>query len=290
LSLPADCDQPQTFASPQDFVRVSPDAGLDDQDQTVCNKSKCTWPRLLLGICSGGERGSRDMKFLMIDDHALIRDALRGVLTELIDDATISEASNYRQAARLLEQNPNFSMILLDLHLPDRSGLTVLAELRQRYPAISIVVLSAFNDYDNVVKALNLGALAFIPKSAERAVMLGALRFVLAGGTYIPPDILNRGSSVAMNAPPIPAVPGAKGQPVSPADLGLTERQVEVLAHMIRGLSNKAICRKFDLAERTVKNHVTAILRALKATNRTEAAFKVKELGWVLPRCEDHGS
>jgi DNA-binding NarL/FixJ family response regulator len=223
------------------------------------------------------------MNFLVIDDHALIREALRGVLSELNEDCRVSEASTYRQATRLLEQNPDYGLILLDLNLPDRSGLTALAELRQRYPAISIVVLSAFNDYDNVVKALNLGALGFIPKSAERAVMVGALQLVLAGGTYIPPDILNRGSP----APPTPATPQADGQSVSPADLGITERQLEVLACMIRGLSNKAICRKFDLAERTVKNHVTAILRALKVTNRTEAAFKTRELGWSLPKVED---
>jgi DNA-binding NarL/FixJ family response regulator len=227
------------------------------------------------------------MKFLMIDDHALIRDALRGVLRDLKQDATVSEASNYRQAMRLLEQDQEYGVILLDLHLPDRNGLTVLAELRQRYPAISIVVLSAFNDHDNVVKALNLGAVGFIPKSAERAVMLSALQLVLAGGTYIPRDILDRGSSATVSVPPIPGESQTGVQAASPTDLGLTERQVEVLAHVVRGMSNKAICRKFDLAERTVKNHVTAIFRALKVTNRTEAAFKARELGWVLPKVED---
>jgi DNA-binding NarL/FixJ family response regulator len=227
------------------------------------------------------------MNFLVIDDHALIRDALRGVFNELKQASTVSEASNYRQAMRLLEQNPNYGVILLDLHLPDRNGLTVIAELRERYPAISIVVLSAFNDYDNVVKALNLGAVGFIPKSAERAVMLGALELVLAGGMYIPPDILNRGSAAMASIPPMPTETQSDIRPVSPADLGLTERQVEVLAHMIRGMSNKAICRKFDLAERTVKNHATAIFRALKVTNRTEAAFKTRELGWILPKVED---
>jgi len=227
------------------------------------------------------------MKFLMIDDHGLIRDALRGVLQELKQDATISEASNYRQATRMLERSADYSLIMLDLHLPDRNGLTVLAELRQRYPAISIVVLSAFNDYDNVVKALNLGAVGFIPKSAERAVMLGALQLVLAGGTYIPRDILNRANSTMDSVPSLPAESQADVQSVSFTDLGLTERQVEVLAHVVRGMSNKAICRKFGLAERTVKNHVTAIFRALKATNRTEAAFKARELGWILPKVEN---
>src|SRR5215510_3104054 len=161
------------------------------------------------------------MDFLVIDDHALIRDALRGVLSELNHDSVVSEASNYRQATRLLEQNPDYGMILLDLHLPDRNGLSALADLRQRYPAISIVVLSAFNDYDNVVKSLNLGALGFIPKSAERAVILGALQLLLAGGTYIPPDILNRGHPAMDSAPPQPAVLQGGGAMGSPTDLGL---------------------------------------------------------------------
>jgi DNA-binding NarL/FixJ family response regulator len=117
--------------------------------------------------------------------------------------------------------------------------------------------------------------------------MLSALQLVLAGGTYSPPDILNRRSSAIASAPPIPAESQAEVRPVSPTDLGLTERQVEVLAHVIRGMSNKAICRKFDLAERTVKNHVTAIFRALEVTNRTEAAFKARELGWSLPKVEN---
>jgi DNA-binding NarL/FixJ family response regulator len=224
------------------------------------------------------------MKCLVIDDHALIRDALHGVLKELDRESSVSEASNYRQAKRLLRENSGFGLILLDIQLPDRDGLTVLAELRKCHPAISIVILSAFNDYDNVVKALNLGAAGFIPKSSDRAVMLRALQLILAGGTYIPPDILN--CAKLANASPMPVMQ-PQGQSITPADLGLTERQTEILAHVIRGMSNKAICRKFGLAETTVKNHVTAVLRALNVTNRTQAAFKARELGWTLPDADD---
>lgn len=227
------------------------------------------------------------MKILVVDDHALIREALRSVLRELNQDSTVLEAANYRQATRLLREHPDLGMILLDLRLPDRDGMAVLAEFRERHPAITIVVLSAFNDYDTVVKALNIGALGFIPKSAERPVMLSALQLVLAGGTYIPLDILARQGS-AKASPSRPAtVPAATTASLSPAQLGLTGRQVEVLTHMMRGMSNKTICRKLDLAERTVKNNVTAILKALGATNRTEAVVKAGELGWDLPRVGD---
>jgi DNA-binding NarL/FixJ family response regulator len=108
------------------------------------------------------------MKVLVVDDHALIRDALRGVLKELKDDATVVEAADSGQALRLTDENPDLGLVLLDLNLPDRSGFGLLAELRERHPAISVVVLSALSDRDSVARALDLGAAGFIPKSASR--------------------------------------------------------------------------------------------------------------------------
>jgi DNA-binding NarL/FixJ family response regulator len=220
------------------------------------------------------------MKILLIDDHALIREALRGVVKELQDGAVIIEASNGQQAMRLVDEHPDLGLILLDLHLPDRNGFDVLAELRERYPAISTVVLSALNDRDNVARALDLGALGFIPKSATRELMLGALRLVFSGGIYIPPDILVPREAVRSQLPSNAS--GTESRPSSPRDLGLTDRQLDVLALMMQGKSNKAICRVLDLAEPTVKNHVTAILKALKVSNRTEAVIAVAALGWDL--------
>jgi DNA-binding NarL/FixJ family response regulator len=171
---------------------------------------------------------------------------------------------------RLLDQHSDLGLILLDLNLPDRNGFDLLADLRERYPATAAVVLSAFNDRDNVARALDLGALGFIPKSSTREVMLSALRLIFSGGIYIPTDILVRRETAPVLAP------------ANPRDLGLTDRQVDVLALMMQGKSNKAICRALDLAEPTVKNHVTAILKALKVTNRTEAVIAVGTLGWDL--------
>jgi DNA-binding NarL/FixJ family response regulator len=222
------------------------------------------------------------MKVLVVDDHALIREALRGVLKKVKGQATVLEAPDSSQAIRQIDQNPDLTLILLDLNLPDRNGFEVLADLRNRYPAISIVVLSGFNDRANVVRALDLGAMGFIPKTAQREVMVNALRLVLSGGIYIPPDILARAevgtaSSLA-----------AQKRPASPGELGLSERQLQVLALVMQGKSNKAICRVLDLAEPTVKSHVTAILKALDVTNRTEAVIAVSALGWDLPRVPEH--
>ena len=215
------------------------------------------------------------MKILLVDDHVLIRDALRGVLKELAGDATVLEAADCRQAMRLIEAHPDLHLILLDLNLPDRDGFEILADLRERYGTISLVVLSALNDRQNVVKALDLGALGFIPKSAPRDVMVNALRLIFAGGIYIPPEALGR---------PSKARHSGAGLGVSPADLGFTGRQIEVLALMMQGRSNKAISRVLNVAEPTVKHHVTAILKALKVANRTEAVIAVGSLGWELPQ------
>jgi DNA-binding NarL/FixJ family response regulator len=219
------------------------------------------------------------MKILIVDDHALIRDALQGVLKKLQRGAIVLEASDSQRAMDIIASNADINLILLDLTLPDRDGLSVLAELRERYPAISVVVLSALQDRANVQKVLDLGAAGFIPKSARREVMLSALQLVFAGSVYIPPEIL----APEGFAEAAPDQQRENRQIVSLSDLKLSERQQDVLALMMQGKSNKVICRALNLAEPTVKNHVTAILRALKVSNRTEAVIAVTELGWKLP-------
>jgi DNA-binding NarL/FixJ family response regulator len=219
------------------------------------------------------------VEILVVDDHVLIREALRGVLKEVRADAVVFEASSCSQAMQVIALHPCLDLILLDLNLPDRDGFSALAELGERYPAISVVVLSALNDRGSVTRALELGALGFIPKSGQREVMISALQLVFAGGIYIPPEILARDESSPQQREERLAV---KQPTVSPADLGLTDRQVDVLSLMMQGKSNKAICRVLNLAEPTVKNHVTAILKALEVSNRTEAVIAVSELGWKL--------
>ena len=211
------------------------------------------------------------MKILLVDDHALIRDALRGVLAELQKTAQILEAPDSARALHVLETSPDMQMIVLDLNLPDRSGFDLLADIREHYPAAGVVVLSGNQDRASVQKALDLGAVGFIPKSAQREVMLSAFNLIFAGGIYIPPQILERPAGA-----PIASVRAVRA---TAAELGLTERQMDVLALMMRGKSNKVICRALDLAEPTVKNHVTAILKALKAANRTEAVIAAGALG-----------
>lgn len=221
------------------------------------------------------------MKILVVDDHPLIRAAVRNVLTQLETDVAVHEAQNCPAALALVDAHPDFTLVLLDLHLPGMGGLDALSILRERYPEIPVVVLSAADDHDSVLQALDRGAMGFIPKSSSNDVMVNALRLVLAGGIYLPPEVLATSSVGMAHAAGPSAFPTARPT-TAPAALGLTERQAQVLALMVQGKPNKLICRELGLAESTVKIHITAILKALKVSNRTQAVIAAGRLGLKL--------
>ncbi len=219
------------------------------------------------------------MKILVIDDHALIRQAMQGVLKKLKRSATILLASNYAQAMQIVSENANIDLILLDLTLPDRDGFAALSELRARHPAILVVVVSASQDPPNVMKALSLGAAGFIPKSAQGEVILNALRLVLSGGTYVPPEIFAEGelSNFLLTKSTDDRYSG-----VSEA-IGLTKRQRDILALMMQGKNNKTICRMLRLSQSTVKTHISKIFKKLKVSSRTEAVVAINNMGGLHP-------
>src|SRR4051812_21553158 len=140
------------------------------------------------------------MKILVVDDHALIRTALRGVLGQLDGGLSMLEASDCRSAFALIEAQPDLDLVLLDLNLPGQHGLDALEELRARYPALPVVVLSSANDRASVMQALDLGAMGYIPKLSSNEELVSALRLVLSGGIYIPPEILARSGRSAAAA------------------------------------------------------------------------------------------
>lgn len=135
-------------------------------------------------------RDEARMKVLVVDDHALIREAAHAVLKRLKRNTVVFEASSSGQAIQIVDEHPDLSLILLDITLPDRHGFSVLSELRNRYPAIAIIILSASNNQDEVKRAFSLGALGFIPKATGSDVMLNAIELVLSGGLYIPSEVL----------------------------------------------------------------------------------------------------
>jgi DNA-binding NarL/FixJ family response regulator len=218
------------------------------------------------------------VKILVVDDHPLIREAMTTVLQQLDPAIEVLEAGNCDDALATAAREPDLALVLLDIRMPGTSGLDGLEVLRERHPGVPVVVLSASEDRNEVMRALDLGAMGFIPKSQSSRVMIGALKLVLAGGVYLPAEVMSQppsASAVAETEAQYQAKP-------TTLDLGLTPRQTEVLGLLIQGKPNKVICRELNLAEGTVKIHVAAILKALGVTNRTQAVVVVSRMGLML--------
>lgn len=219
------------------------------------------------------------MKMLIVDDHQLVRDGLRYVAAQLgTNDSPMSvlEVSNYTEALTLADRNPDLDLILLDLCLPDVTGYAALVDLQESHPDIPVVIMSGLDDPEIVRECMERGAMGFVPKSSPTPVIMHALRLVLSGGIYVPKqaleEIKERPLPVAVAAPP-------PQQAISPQDLGLTDRQADVLRLIIAGKTNKMICRELDLAEGTVKNHVAALLKTFNVTTRVQIVLVAARIG-----------
>lgn len=226
------------------------------------------------------EEGEERVKILVVDDHPLIREALRQVLQALDRELDLLEAPTGAEAFELMRRERGVSLILLDRALPDVNGLDALRQLRDEFPAAPVVVLSATEEPEVVLEAIDAGAMGYIPKTSSTQLLIQALRLVLSGGIYLPPEVLRRHGP---SAPGSHAAPAHPAQLRDPHEIGLTERQSQVLVLLLQGKPNKLICRELNLAEGTVKIHVTAILKALGVTNRTQAVIAVSKLGLRLP-------
>jgi len=226
------------------------------------------------------------MKILVVDDHPLILEALHHVLTQLEAVVTILDAQTAEAGRRLAAEHPDLDLLLLDLTLPGVNGFDLLGQLREEYPAVPVVVLSASERPQDVIRALDLGAMGYVPKTSSKEVMLQALRLVFSGGIYVPPAAITHQAATA----PMPAVRSVTSSAMTPLDLGLTGRQIEVFALILQGLPNKLICRQLNLAEGTVKIHVAAILRALNVHNRTQAVIEASRLGLTIDGLMRHAA
>ena len=215
------------------------------------------------------------MKILIADDHRLIIDAVADKLSELEPGIEFVAAVN---ASELLERvSEPLDLALVDLSMPGADGLSHIQQVRQRCPELPIIVLSGQEDPAVMRDVLDCGAQGYIPKAYSPAVMVSAVRLVMAGGVYVPPMLLSmtgRGARPGADPPRQPAQ-AARGGALG--DL-LTERQVDVLRLLSQGQPNKVIGRSLGISEGTVKIHLAAIFRALNARNRTEAVMKARAL------------
>ena len=194
------------------------------------------------------------MRLLIVDDHSLLRDGLSALLRQLGPDTEILPAADAAAALAIAERETDLDAAIVDLALPGMDGASLIETLAARRPDLPVIVLSASESAADVRRVMALGALGYVPKSASPETLLSAVKLVLSGELYVPPLVLGE------------APAGAQG-----AAAKLTPRQSDVLACMERGLSNKAIAGELDMSEKTVKAHVTAILRALGASNRMQA-------------------
>jgi DNA-binding NarL/FixJ family response regulator len=199
------------------------------------------------------------LKLLVIEDHALVREGLLQALKSLGSDVQTQGAADAEAGLEALAASDDVDLVLLDLMLPNTSGMALLGVLRKRFPAIPVVVISALDDPDTVSRAMRQGASGFVPKSSSTATMIDALREVLAGEVYLPP--MHRD-------------PGARGtgRGKDVADrYGLTPAQMRVLELLIQGKTNRQIADLLSVTEGTVKIHVSAIFKAMNVTNRSQA-------------------
>ena len=212
------------------------------------------------------------MKILVCDDHALFREGVAHALRELDAKAELLEAADGAEALRLAQANSDLDLVLLDLNMPGTDGWTGLARLQKSCPTLPVVILSASEEPADARRAIDSGAAGYVPKSTRGAVLRAALQLVLSGGVYLPPHLLSGDGSAA------PTGSSSLAQRRKRAE-GLTERQLEVLRLMSRGLTNTEIGNVLGVALGTVKAHVTAVFEALDVSNRTEAALVMRDLG-----------
>ena len=194
------------------------------------------------------------MKFLIVDDHWLLRDGLAALLRQFGADTEVLSASDGASAIEIVATQTQLDAVILDLAMPDMDGAAVLEAFASTRPDLPVIMLSASERDSDVHRVMALGALGYIPKSASHRTLLTAIEMVLAGEIYVPPRVPNI-ARAALGAAPHK----------------LTPRQLDVLACMCRGLSNKEIAHDLSMSKKTVKAHVTGILRALGATNRVQA-------------------
>ena len=224
------------------------------------------------------------MKVLLIDDHPLILAALQSVIQGLGDGVTVSAADSGSSARETLRKDASYDLVLLDLHLGDADGFDLLGELRARYPALPGVVISASDRTSDVIRAIDMGAMGFVPKRATNETLIEALQQVISGGVYVPPMSMGGEHNAQFSQSPYARQVQQEARDSdfqtmpSLQQLGLTPRQTDVLHLLLKGQPNKLIARELGLSVETVKDHVAAVLRALGVSSRTQAVIAVSQM------------
>lgn len=199
------------------------------------------------------------MRIILADDHVMIREGLRPFVERIAADAIVQEAGSFPDVLELLKDGPA-DLVILDLKMPGMNGYQGLVTLRQMFPQMRCVMLSAMADRDHVLEAIRLGADGFIPKHLSGATMVSALQLVLSGERFIPAMLLDKNSE-----------PGAEVGDGSDLIGRLTPRERDILRLLREGLANKVIANRLEVSEVTVKSHLGNVFRKLGVQNRLQA-------------------
>jgi len=215
-------------------------------------------------------------KILIADDHPLFREAIINVISGSFPDSEMLETEDLDSALKLTEEHDDLDLILLDLNMPGMNGLNGLITLRNESPTIPVVIVSAEEDKQIVLQAITYGAVGFITKSSPRDQMTEALQQILGGNVYLPSDIIRSSQPQSRRS-------SRNDDNAIPPELlsSLTRRQLLVLERMSKGESNKQIAYNLNIAETTVKAHVSAILRKLGVHNRIQAVLSAGNIDFA---------
>jgi DNA-binding NarL/FixJ family response regulator len=207
---------------------------------------------------------------VIADDHPLFRGALRQAISSLIPSSDIVEAGSLEDLTAAIERDREVDLVLLDLTMPGVQGFSGLLYLRAQFPEIPVVVVSAHGDPAVIRRAIEFGASGFVPKSLDTDQIGSALKAILSGGTWIPPDIDLSASEDRETAELVRRL------------ASLTPQQIRVLMMVSEGLLNKQIAYELGVSEATVKAHVSAILQKLGVDSRTQAVIAASKIGSPL--------
>ncbi len=196
---------------------------------------------------------------IVADDHPLFRSAINHLLQRLEGETTVSEVEDFKSLLNLLESLKSLpSLVLLDLKLPDIQGIDSLLVLKKQFPALPVVIVSAYDEQKIVQNAKQYGASGFIPKSLEMPEMIQAIAQILEGDLWFPQVSEDNVSAIAFNE--------------------LTTTQLKVLTLLREGKPSKEMADLMNITEATIKAHLTVIFRKLRVNNRTQAVIVAKQL------------
>ncbi len=215
-------------------------------------------------------------RVLIVDDHQLVADALTKYLLRINSEVGVTHTTKFGDALKIARESEEFDLAILDLYLPDLSGLEGLTILRREFPSVPIVMISGVADLRQILDAFDRGAAGFIPKDLSAAAIVKALELVLAGERYIPSIVVSDRGLIGEGVGRIEKRTWQQGSPLNK----LTAREREVHALLIEGHPNKEIAQIIGVKEVTVAFHLKGVFKKLGVSNRAEAVAVALRLGW----------